>query len=226
MCGCKSKESYRKEIEQKGVQYSRESFLKEAALGNKELIELFIKAGIDINVKGANGETALMHTATKGNLDGVMLLLEKGADVNAKARHNITALTLALLGGGNKGDISGKHTGIVKLLIEKGADINAKDEDGGFPLMYAIVSKNYDAAKMLIEKGADVNATTKEGFTPLLMALTSLGSYDVAKMLIEKGADVNVKANIKDNQLSALQIAIRDGKQDIADLLRKAGAKE
>jgi ankyrin repeat protein len=45
-------------------------------------------------------------------------------------------------------------------------------------------------------------------------------------MLIEKGADVNVKINVNGNQLSALQIATRDGKEDLVDLLRKAGAKE
>ena len=76
---CKTKESYKKEIERKGIVYSRESFLIEVKLENKENVELFIKAGMDVNAKDDYGFTALMNALTEGHTDVVNLLRKAGA---------------------------------------------------------------------------------------------------------------------------------------------------
>src|SRR4030043_337340 len=116
IAGCENRESYKKEIEQKGITYSRESFLNEAKTGNEEIIKLFIKAGIDINAKDKNGITALGFASAHGNVELARLLIEKGADVNIKDNNGITALLYLAL---HNGDLD-----VARLLIEKGANVN------------------------------------------------------------------------------------------------------
>lgn len=116
--GCKDKESYIHEITSKGITYSIDSFLSEAGAGNKELIELFIKAGMNVNAKGNTGYTALMLASADDNFEAVKLLIENGADINVKDNDGHTALMFV----SSKGDLA-----VAALLIKKGADINAKN---------------------------------------------------------------------------------------------------
>jgi len=159
--GCKDKESYKKEMARKGIAYSADSFLNEVGAGNKERIELFIKAGMDINAKGNNGYTALMVALMNDNPEIVKVLLEKGADVNARSNAGYTALMFV----SSKGNM-----GATKVLIKKGADVNAKNSDGETPLMLASLRGNVDVAKLLIANGADVNAKSNKGDTALKYA--------------------------------------------------------
>lgn len=156
--GCKNKESYIKEITGKGIPYSIESFLNEAGAGNKERIELFLKAGMDINAKDNDGHTALMRALAYDNFEMVKLLIEKGADINARDNDGYTVLMLA----SSKKDIE-----LSRFLIKKGADVNAANNAGETPLMLASLSSDFDTAQLLIKKGADVNAKSNKGNTAL-----------------------------------------------------------
>lgn len=174
--GCKSKESYRKELGRKGIPYSVESFLDRVGVGNKETIELFLKAGIDVNAKGNKGETALMLSAVNNNIEIVKLLIEKGANVNAKNDDGYTALMIASFKG---------YMDILKLLIEKGADMNAQNNNGETALMLASLNDKLDVVKMLIKKGADVNAKNNKGDTALKYAFLNT---QIEELLRKAGA--------------------------------------
>ena len=63
-----SKEDYKKEIELKGIEYSRQSFITEIKAGNREITKLFIKAGIDVNYKDKDGTTALKLLSENGEI--------------------------------------------------------------------------------------------------------------------------------------------------------------
>jgi len=156
--GCKDKESYKNEITSKGIPYSTDSFLNEAGVGNKERIELFIKAGMNVNAKNNNGDTALMRASADDNFEVVKLLIEKGADVNAKDNDGYTVLMVA----SSKADLA-----VATLLIKKGADVNASNNAAETALMLASLNGNFDMAQLLIEKGADVNAKSNNGKTAL-----------------------------------------------------------
>ncbi len=79
-------------------------------------------------------------------------------------------------------------------------------------------------AKFFISKGADVNIRDAEGRTPLhLVALVRNGRKDIAKLLITNGANVNAKDKKGQTPLS---LAIWEGRDDMAKLLRKNGAVE
>tara|TARA_B100000609_G_scaffold122535_1_gene97561 strand:- start:109 stop:390 length:282 start_codon:yes stop_codon:yes gene_type:complete len=63
---------------------------------HKEIVELLIAKGADVNAKG-KGETTPLHTAARtGRKEVVELLIAKGTDFNAKNDDGHTPLDLAI----------------------------------------------------------------------------------------------------------------------------------
>lgn len=93
-----------------------------AGRGHKEIVEILIKAGVDVNARGGdtyNGNA--LHAAAKGGYkDIVKLLIKKGAEVNTQSGEYDIALHAAANSG---------HKEVVKILIEAGGDVNAQ---GGY----------------------------------------------------------------------------------------------
>jgi uncharacterized protein (TIGR03067 family) len=118
---------------------------------------------------------------------------------------------------------------VVELLLERGANVNER-AFGGMTLLHLAASVGLtDAAGLLIAHGADVNAKGDKGQTPLHMAIDEFPpGFDIdkkgtVKLLIAKGADVNAKDR---DGGTALWYAQEAGQTDIAEVLRKHGAKE
>jgi ankyrin repeat protein len=156
--GCKNKEDYRKEMEQRGITYSAASFLSEVEADNTARAELFLKAGMNINVRDKYGNTALMLASMTGDPEMINLLIKKGANVNARSDSGYTALMYV----SSKGD-----TTTAKLLIKKGADVDSRNNDGDTALMLASLNGNFETAKLIVESGADVNVRNNKGNTAL-----------------------------------------------------------
>jgi ankyrin repeat protein len=83
-----------------------------AILGaNKEIVELLIAKGADVNVKSGFGQTPL-HWACNEGRHVAELLIAKGADVNAKDEEGFTPMDHAAIGGNKKiADLLRKHGG-------------------------------------------------------------------------------------------------------------------
>lgn len=147
--------------------------------GSKELVELLLAHGVNVNVDLGHGRTALMIAASKSNKEMLELLIKHGANINAADESGYTALMVAA-----------KHNKkeITKFLVERGADVNAAMDDGRTALMIAASRSNKEMLELLIEHGADINARTKLGETPLMWCSYSERN---AVTLIEHGADVN-----------------------------------
>jgi ankyrin repeat protein len=64
--------------------------------GRKEVVELLIAQGADVNAKSFLGYTPLHQAAVFGQKKVVELLITKGADVNAKANDGKTPLNWAI----------------------------------------------------------------------------------------------------------------------------------
>ncbi len=209
------------------------SLLHEAvALGNKNLIELLIANGANVNVQDEDGNTPLHYG--KDNQETTQLLIANGADVNAKNKEGNTSLhqtknpKVAQLLIANGADINAKNKwgftpifttskSVAKLLFTQGANlkstkVNAKDSDGSTPLHYAKLTK---LTVILIADGADVNARDSYGETPLHYARDN---QDVAAILIANGANVNVKNNYGETPLHKVN------NQKVAALLISHGA--
>jgi ankyrin repeat protein len=101
--------------------------------------------------------------------------------------------------------------------------IDAANCYGFTPLHEAIENNHEESVSLLLEKGANINICVPIfNETPLHWAVQK-GSFNIVRIIIEKGADVNAKDR---DVVSALEMAIESGRNDIAELLRKHGAKE
>ena len=104
---------------------------------------LNLKDRVDIEMRDANGRTALMHAVRNERPDTIALLLEAGADPNVPDAGGVTALMIAV------GD---RHDFIVKMLLEAGAHPNTADAGGVTALMLA---DDQGMVALLLEAGAE-----------------------------------------------------------------------
>jgi uncharacterized protein len=164
----------------------------------------------DITAK--DGRTTLMFAAQKNNIEAIAALVKAGANPKAVDKNNTNALMRAA---------SADAKQAVAALLKLGLNVNAKDKKGISALLYSIASKDPEITGILIDAGADLNVQMEDGSTALIGALV-MKNKETARMLMKKGADVNIKN--KKGQ-TALQAAQDMGLNDIADELRKIGAK-
>jgi len=66
-----------------------------AGNGHKEVLELLITKGADVNAKAGDGTTPLHNAAVYGHNEIAELLIANGANVNAKEVDGLTPLDLA-----------------------------------------------------------------------------------------------------------------------------------
>lgn len=121
--------------------------------GNKEIIELLLANGADINHAEPWEDSALTFAIQGGSLKTVRLLIEKGADVNKPIYNGITPIYAAAL--------FGKHE-IASLLIEKGAKVDVQLESHKWtPLDLA--KQNQDEKMVEILSNALSNQVNRSG---------------------------------------------------------------
>jgi len=112
----------------------------------------------------------------------------------------------------------------VRLLIRCGADVNTRNQSGSTPLHEAALLGYREVVQLLVENEADVDIKNKLGETPLNCAVrSSTPSREVVQLLIQADADINADAGFGETPLA---VAIRSRKNDIAKLLKDAGARD
>ncbi len=84
--------------------------------GHKEIVELLLEKGANVNAVGQGGSTVLHHAVSAKNcqVEIVKTLIEKGGDVNVADEGGYTPLHCAAFNG---------HKEIVEFLLEKGAKV-------------------------------------------------------------------------------------------------------
>ncbi|MDE6773120.1 MAG: ankyrin repeat domain-containing protein, partial [Treponemataceae bacterium] len=169
--------------------------------GEKDIVELLIKAGADVNAKeNDNGKTVLM-IATEEYIHSFYSVESQMTEAEvAEVRATIWVIT--------------------EMLIKAGADVNTRNNEGETALMQVAREGHKELAELLIKAGADVNAKLSTGWTVLVPAAVK-GHKELVELFIKAGADINAKLY---NGKTALIYAIENGKGDIAELLVKAGA--
>ena len=122
-----------------------------AELGDRELVEVLLYAGAEIQAATRIGEYTPLHIAARnGHLGAVDALLAGGANISAVTNPSgSTALHLAAVSGA---------AAVVKTLLEHGADADAREgEWKQTPLIFAASWNRVDAMVALLDGGADPN---------------------------------------------------------------------
>jgi ankyrin repeat protein len=221
----------------------------------KQIVELLVAKGADVNAKDKNGQTPLhlvVEWAGEGGEDSkcfsnemTELLLAEGADVNAQglgtpldSAHGEIA-DLLRKHGGKKGGwlnadksistaVSAGHIEAVKQHLAAGADVNATD-DRGKTLLHGVEDK--EIAVLLIANGADVNVKDDDTGIAVLHFAAMRANNEIVELLLAEGAEVNVQiVSGPKKGKTPLDWAIGDVPKitkhpETADLLRKHGGK-
>ena len=196
-----------------------------AALHQKhfQVAELLHRNGADVDVRDHWEDTPLGPACSDGLLDFAQWLVNHGADVNAQGYERYAPLHCAAGYGLLK---------ISKLLIEHNADIHSRNEGGFSPLHQAASSAVkrdiVEVMQLLLDHGADPNAQANDGSTPLHSSScqtmdhdATSGSVEGTRLLLKHGATIDAEDN---KGRTALQLALNNGRDDIATCLREHGA--
>lgn len=195
--------------------FSQDSFSEAVYRSDVKDMEAFLEAReliLDIDVRGANGKTALMIAARAGATALVMELLERGADPNSVNANGGTPLMFAAISGNSL---------IVEELLGRGAKVNAAGSNGWNALMVASAKGYPETVEMLLDSGADINAADVYLWTPLHRAVYENRESTVAVLVRHEGIDVDFQ---DDHGAAALHHAAVKGHQRIVEILLEAGA--
>ncbi|TCM95864.1 ankyrin repeat protein [Paenibacillus sp. BK033] len=117
---------------------------------------------------------------------------------------------------------------VVRVLLELGADVNAVSHSrisfipSNTALHAAIAGeRSLEVIKLLLAKGADTTILDSNGHTCLHSAAFHDDNLEMIRLLMEHGADANASADGGDTPLS---LAVQQGHENVASLLRKYGA--
>ncbi|MCL4361766.1 ankyrin repeat domain-containing protein [Candidatus Dependentiae bacterium] len=187
-------------------------------------LKTLLNQGVDVDERSSEGYTALMEASLHGYNEIVMLLISGGANVNAKNSSGMTPLILTSKSYENNAKTA-------EILINAGASVNERDNAGQNALISALTMGHADLAEYLIKHATkyiswDINIQDSFGKTALIAAAQNFfnhpGFKNIVQTLIRMGANINARDHLN---MTAYQWAIKQGHQDIAELLKKYGAK-
>ncbi|MGH9966904.1 MAG: ankyrin repeat domain-containing protein [Pyrinomonadaceae bacterium] len=153
---------------------------------NREMMQVLISAGADVNSRNGSKETVLMMLGEEATSEMVWDLIHAGAKVDLKDDEGNTALIEAAMI---------KNLNVLNALLHAGAKVDARNDEGQTALMLAAGENLTRNVKALITAGADMNARDREGKTTLNYAKEN-DHEKLVKLLLSYGAiegDVRVK---------------------------------
>ena len=187
------------------------TWIHHAILANsKELLQVVIEKGADLNATNKKNVTALMIACRRGNIDAVSELMNAGADPSIEDGLGATCIHHAVGEGCSKK--------FLQAIIDHGVDVNAANKEKVTALMTACLVRNIGAINILINEGADPNSADVYGRTWIHHAI-SANSKELLEAVIDNGADVN--ATNKKNE-TALMMACEKGNADAINVLLAA----
>jgi uncharacterized protein len=196
---------------------SQAPLVEAAGRGELAQVQALLRAGADVEQRDANGRTAVLAATAGNHLAVVRALIARGANVNAQDHQRDSAFLLA----GARGS-----TEIVRATLAAGADLKLPNRFGGNALIPACERGHVETVRFLLTTPIAVNHVNNLGWTCLLEAVI-LGDggpahQEIVRMLVARKADLNLADR---DGVTPLQHARRRGQNEVAELLRAAGAR-
>jgi len=173
--------------------------------GNPTVVENLCKDIKNLNITGSNNP--LGQAVIADNIEIAEILIYAGADVNYKPNRNFSVAV----------DI--KSPEMLDFLIQNNVDLNLGTVHGRNLLMQRVEQSDIEMVKKLV-KHFDIEGLWYET-TPLLKAIIN-NDFNMVKTLLELNAD----ANHRTREDAPLELALQNGYEDIANLLRRHGASD
>lgn len=186
-------------LEKNHWEFSENRFVTLSSTAKREVIELYLKAGMSLNAKDAGGRPAIVavlangklfsgdalgsmgHALLRERLDALQYLLSAGADPNIADTNGITAL--------HEAGMYRAFVPAIKPLIKAGARLDVAESKYNFnPLHMAVLSNNVEGVRELLAAGANPDGLAKQSFTALMFALNA-GNDSIVDLLLQAGAD-------------------------------------
>jgi tankyrase len=188
------------QLQAKGVPFNRDGFMKAFEAGDKELVDLFVRAQLALPLCDDQGTPLLLSALKKGHTIVARIVLGAGADVYSRDKLGLTPLLVAC------GKTTTGYRVIAEGLIARGANVNVHDPLGNTPLLLALTGGMFDIARLLIEQGADVSVASRHGETPLSLARKSDSpeAAEIIDMLIGRLAKEPSSSSTTSNSPEAL----------------------
>lgn len=188
-----------------------------AAEGDTKAVLELLEAGAPIDATDSDGVTAVMAATQRNEVDTVRKLIERGADIDIRNHRQDNVLLYA----GAEGLLE-----IVQLALEAGADPALTNRYGGTALIPASERGHVAVVEELLTNSEiDVNHLNDLHWTALLEAvILGNGGRDhqkIVQLLVDHGADVDIADR---DGITPLQHAERHGYEEVAGILKKAGA--
>ena len=210
----------------------------------REIVELLLAHGSDVQQRGLNDYTPLHWAAGDGDPAMVDLLLAHGADPNEITRIDDmeTALEVAAVAGhsavvGRLRPLTTRldwedasRTGDVKTLtrmVRAGHDVDARDGYGQTALMRAAHAGHLEAVRWLIAHEADLDHTSKFHLSALMLAVIAEHPR-VARALVAAGADTAITGTGAPgfHGKTAADLAAERGDKRLAAAIRRGAANQ
>jgi ankyrin repeat protein len=155
--------------------------------GYYECFYVLLEKNINLNCRGANGETPLLIAMKNGKFLMGQALIAKGADVNAYDESNVTAIMLA---------VQASDMPTIQALLKTGADpwcVNGLKNNLWHHA--ARSSRPEETCELLRECGIQdiIDNENKFGVTPLFAAIENNNPLAAFRILWGCGADINKK---------------------------------
>ncbi|MCP4159287.1 MAG: hypothetical protein GY760_04380 [Deltaproteobacteria bacterium] len=190
---------------------AREKFLEACEKGKVEVVDAYVKLGIDLEIREEISEVTPLTRAVEGNHSEIIRLLVKaGADIEGRDGSGDTPLMTSI----NWTNIDSART-----LIELGADLDASDKYCNSSLSKALEEDLNEYVELLLEKGADPGKYGETGESVIHTAISE-GLPDRLKMLLKYCK----KPDLLDNKgQSLLGYAVLQDDVEIVEVLLEYG---
>ncbi|XP_046342697.2 E3 ubiquitin-protein ligase MIB2-like isoform X1 [Haliotis rufescens] len=143
--------------------------------GQVDIVRVLLDSGVDMEVKGKKGVTAIATAIIGGKELVAQLLIERGANIHVTLNDGQTTLHLA---------VHKNLSRTLKLLIQKGVDVNSVDGSMDTPLHDAIEVKSNDCIEVLLgSRNIDLRLCNKRNFNHLHLACLRGNVFAVEKLL-------------------------------------------